>query len=1325
MSTPKRVMMTATQVGLLVESQLSYHPALNTIHICSRLQQEDVDTELLRDALQIIASRHDSLRLMMEPLAKAGPVQWALPHIKVDFKFLDWSDRDPAQSEIALQEFLARNSQLVMPFDKAPPWRVRLIKLAPENSVIIWSAHHAIQDGTALSLIYSELFKVYSDLCDGSEGAAELPPAPSFIEHCAALEQLDHRPAQDYFRQYLAGFDAPNKLDNVFLSHDDTSNQARLMLDRTLGRDSADRLRERAKTWGVTVSDMVLAAWGLVMARCSGRDEAVFGVTRSGRFLLPGAVASGGCRINTLPCRISLAGRSLIDLLTDIRQFALAVRDFEHTPLSAITQVSDLPRTGAPYDSAVMFDRRSLEETHQEICPRFGKVQSQELTQMSGGLLLSAYDNPELELRLEYDPKLYSTEGIARIADYTRAVLIAFSADDLNPQTPVGAIDMLPSAERDALLAAGRPRHPARPDLPVIDKFEQVARQHALHPALRQVGVADTLTYDQLDARANHLAWHLRENGIRPGDIVGLALPRGLDYVAAVLAVLKVEAAFMPLDPSYPAALLQRMIQQSGAVMLMASDAAAQHLGPQSIPVSLLEQPEMQGSANDAPPRGPHDPQRPAYLIFTSGSSGDSKGVVVSQNAINHHTRAIVEAFNLDPTDRVLQFTSLNFDISIEEILPTLLSGATLVMRSLQMAQELPDFLAAMQQEAITVANLPTAFWHVLCAHLDDIAAPPNLEAHLRLLIVGGERPSPAAAARWRAMFPAIRWMNGYGPTEATITATLYEADHKTPTARDIPIGRPTGGGLAYVMSPDGSLAPSGVSGELWIGGPIVAQGYIGRPDLTEPVFVTDPILGTPARAYRSGDMVSWLPDDLLAYHGRMDRQVKLNGFRIELGAIEVALESAPQVTAAVVGVDNANSAHARLLAWITTRSQMSDDDLAALRTSLRDQLPAFMLPRIIPVDHFPQTPGGKVDLARLPRPQNNEQISSAPANAKTAKVQAIFEQLLRLPQVGPDQSFFEIGGNSLMSVRLMSLLERDFGRRIGLATLYLNATPRLIAAELSRPAEGLDCIVPIQPQGNRPAIFAVHILGANGNFFRPLSDHLGPDQPVIGLTTNLLDPTCPKTLPEIAALYLTSIMRHSPTGPVNLIAVSQGGYIAFELAQQLLAQGREVGGLYLIDATGPGGRPRQRKLRSPAYYLSKFLENGAQILRDRSTTLGKDLHYVLTRWRMILIRQFGGDISRMAHEPSAHQTVIDLAINAYKPKPYPGKITVFRATTPDTDTPAGLASGLGWATVAPGRVRVIDTKGDHLSILAEPEVALFATSLQRVMSETSEAVSR
>ena len=1322
---PVMVAMTPSQVGLLAESVLSGKPALNLLQIIARFQGEAVDEPAMRAAWQAMASRHPALRMSMDPLNPAGPRLTFHPAIEVDFAVLDWSHVPESRHEARLAEWIEQDRRQAVICDCAPCWRVRLIKCADDQATIVWTFHHALLDGSGYRIILRDMFDLYEGCCADRSPPNVASDKPDFVTFCDAIAALDHTDAKIFFRDHLSGFDTPNRLDPIFAPHRDLNaqddRQKRMHLVERLDAELSNAIRTRAAQAGSTTANMISAAWALVMARCSGRDEVVFGLTRSGRYLVKDGDMIAGCQINTLPCRAQLSGQTVDALLHQLRDFTRAIHAFEHTPSSAISEVCDVQGGVNLFDSFVLFERGSLPlQMQSQQADRHIEEQSQMATMMS----LSAYDDPEMLLRFDGDPSRISDEGAKRIFGYLRTALrqLAFAPSDL----PLSCVDMLSASETQHLLALSKPEVPTFEDgKSIIAQFEEIARRQPDHIAVSQIGTADKLSYAALDSYANHLAHQLYDRGVKPGQVVGLALPRGPDFIAALLAVLKIQAVFLPLDPSYPAAALQDMITRSEVVATFATQETAAHFLPRDMPVLLLGGDRVISGKNAPLARGPYDPMGRAYIIFTSGSTGKPKGVEVPHSALSQHAQAMTHLFALSPSDHVLQFASLNFDVSIEEILPTLLAGGHLVMRNDDVAQSIPHLLAALQTHHITVCNLPTAFWHVLVAHLES--SGDRVASSLRLMIVGGERVSGEVLTSWQAMHPDIRWVNGYGPTEATITSVCYEATDICFKGGPVPIGRPTGHARAYVVAQDGSLAPEGVSGELWVGGAAVALGYLHRPDLTSEVFLTDHFEAhctdaRPARIYRTGDRVAWLPEGNLAYHGRMDRQVKLRGYRIELSAIEAALETHAAVSNVVVLLDKADTDQARLLAWVRLHDGATATDVS-LSQDLTRHLPAYMVPHITIVEHFPETPGGKIDTAALPRPVAATLVESAPADAATLQVMNIFCVLLGRKDVGPDQSFFDLGGHSLLSVRLMSLLERDFNRRLTLATLYQAPTPRQIAAKLSllQLDKFPDCLVPLQPFGSRPPLYAVHILGDKGVFFQPLADRLGRDQPLLGLTMDLLDPSAPDSLSEIAAIYAANIQRHNRDRPTQLIAVSQGSYLAYELAQQLLARGCDVAALYLLDAEGPGGRPRRRPQRSVGAYAHKLRHNFRGVVAGRRQEFSNELKFRYNRLRLSLSRIPGiSTFVRPSSTVAAHQAAIDLAIASYQPQPYTRKITLFVGRDNQFDTPEGIASGLGWDVVASGGLQVIETAGDHLTMIREPDLGELEQHLRPLLDNVA-----
>jgi len=567
----------------------------------------------------------------------------------------------------------------------------------------------------------------------------------------------------------------------------------------------------------------------------------------------------------------------------------------------------------------------------------------------------------------------------------------------------------------------------------------------------------ESLTYHQLNEQANHLAHSLHTLGITPDQLVGICLPRSADMLIALLAVLKAGAAYVPLDPVYPAERLSFMLQDSRARLLLTHQ-ALQALPEQTLArICLDSEPDRQRIAA-CPPTNPSTQVQPhhlAYVIYTSGSTGTPKGVAIEHRSLVNHACAFQRYLGLHPGDRLLQFASLSFDTAAEEIFPTLGSGATLLLRP-----ELCDpltFLRFAGDEAITVLNLPTAYWGALCAAVAEHPVPRP--GALRTVLVGGERAALKSLQVWqRWTGEQITWINAYGPTETTISATFYTATPHDQASETVPIGRPIANAEMYVLDEALQPTPIGVPGELYIAGQGLARGYLYREALTRERFVPCPFRSQPGqRMYRTGDLVRYRSDGQLEFLGRIDQQVKIHGYRIELGEIEAALSLHPDIQACVVTARNDAQEQPHLIAYVIATAT-ARPTIESTREFLRQRLPAYMLPSaLVPLPAFPLTPNDKVDYKALPAPQPVH-FATAPAAtlARTPieqRLAAIVAPLLgrEAESMDIDENFFLSGGNSLMGIQFVAQIARAFGTQVPLRELLEHPTLRSLAGSLEQ----------------------------------------------------------------------------------------------------------------------------------------------------------------------------------------------------------------------------------------------------------------------------------
>ena len=1300
--------LTPLQQSMYASASLTGRPWHYVEQVVVHLPSEALDADAMGAAWSQLALAHPALRAVIVAGTSALPVQQVTAPCSIVPNEVDWRHLDQVQIDQELTVFLHKDRAAGVDATIAPAFRVAIFQTGPARSVLVWTFPHSLLDGRSFAPLLDEVFLRYQQICSGTPKAEDAAPEPCRFEtHCRALAKMSDADGVEYFAKALSGWEGSEGLVVA-----DVEPTRKVELDHHLTKAQTRALVDLAQRSGVTVSTIVLAAWGVVLARYTGQGDVVFGNTRNGRYLVGDAANAAGCFITTVPVRVQLNPKlSIGALLKQVREDQIAVRPFEHTPLTSIRRRLDVPPCRQIFDSVVMFDFGTLETQLHGLGGGWPNRKVDLLEEGDTPVSIAAYMGSELKLVVEYDPAQVP-EG-ARIATYLRQFLTALESADID--TPLGAVTMLDAKEQQQITqCAGPEPAPESDGATCIDLFEQAAQKSPDHIALMQPG-ATSISYAALDQSAQTIATQLRASGVTPGDIVGICMARGAPFITSILAVWKAGAAFVPMDPSYPIETLDIIAQDSGARLVL-SDGSHSALKVQTVTLKTLA--EVKGKASGLPQGQGRNKDDLAYVIFTSGSTGRPKGVMVTHQSLAAHAHAIIPHFGLTSDDRVLQFAALSFDVALEEIVPTLLSGATLVLRSDEMAQSVPAFLQQVDVLGITVTNLPTGFWVALTDVLDRQSSV--FPASVRLVIVGGERVPLSTLKRWRKRLPDLRWVNGYRPTETTITCTTHDVTEQDLLGESVPIGRALGHARAWTLSADGALAPGGIEGELFISGPAVAKGYINDPDRTAQSFLTavfDPDVG---RIYATGDQVVWR-DGLLHYLGRMDRQIKLRGFRIELGQIEAALETQDTIDRVHAAVIPIGSGQPQLVAWYSAPDGTQQPTPESVKDWSVQTLPPQMRPLPVAVNEWPQTPGGKIDVARLPRPESvagettDEEMSDGPL---VQEIASLFAEVLQVDAVGPATSFFDAGGDSLSLLRLMPELERAFDVSMKPTAIYADPTPRGVARALQDENPNPLVIIPIQTEGELSPLYGVHVLGDNGSFFRPLSEVLGNQQPVLGLTVGLLTETTPTTVPDIARFYLHQIERHQPTGPLSLIAVSAGSYAALELAQQLLVTGRDVQALILLDAEGPAGRARIGRAARVAVHLQQTLRHGwpylaAQFAKRKEARMQ---NAALVRMRSAddsddetLAENLGGVDDFIA----ANQ----IAIDDYTPQPYGRRLTIYRAADDKFDSADAIKNGLGWAPIAVAGFDVIDVPGDHLGILDWPNVQTLGARIKALLA--------
>ncbi|MET0396875.1 MAG: amino acid adenylation domain-containing protein [Longimicrobiaceae bacterium] len=1019
-----------------------------------------LDPRTLRRALTEIVRRHEALRTVFRDTG-GDPEQVVLPPAPfpvpaVDLSGLAEPDREREAVRVAAREMLR-------PFDleRGPLLRVQVVRVDDAEWLLLGNIHHAVSDGWSTGVLVREVSTLYGAFSRGAP--SPLPELPLQYADYAVWQRGWLRGATlerqvDFWRERLRG--APPLLELPL-------DRPRPALPDLAGGDfpfalppaELDALRGLARREGATVFVVLLAALQALLARSGAGDDVPVGTSAAGRTRLE-LEPLIGFFVNTLVLRGDLSGAPTgRELLRRVRETLLEAHAHQDLPFERV--VAGLrPERSLAYNPLFQVFLAMVNVDSGEL--RLGDV---EMT----GVRTDAYV-AQFELALvvsdqrgrvystfSYRKELFDESTVERLSARLRRLVAGMAAD---PGARVDGIDLLAPEERRAVLAASRGADagPA-PERTLHALFAGAAERTPDAPAVEVEG-GGSLTYAELHARSDRLAGFLASRGAGPEAAVGVCMRWSPAMVAAVLGILEAGAVYLPLDPGDPPERLAYVMGDAGARLLLADASTEGRIpdGPwETVVLDDDGSTEYEASSLSHSPF----PENAAYVIYTSGSTGAPKGVVVEHRAAAAHSLAFAELAGLGAGDRVLQFASAAFDVSLEQLFPTLLAGAALVLRGPE--QWSPEsFGERARALGITVANLPVAYWQAAAEDTEggkDAPAP-------RLVVVGGEAVPSAAVRRWRERFPAPhRLLNGYGPTEAVVTATVHElpehfpGDWPWPAA---PIGGPLPGRAAYVLDDAGEPAADGIPGELYLGGPTLARGYLGRPELTAERWLPDPFSGVAgARLYRSGDRARRGPGGALEFLGRTDRQLKVRGFRIEPGEVEAALLRHPAVREAAV-VAAGEGAAARLVAYLVPAAGRDAPAAAELREGLRGVLPEHLVPAaFVALERLPLTPGGKLDRRSLPAPEAG--IAAAeyvpPRTPDEERLAAIFAEVLGVERVGAGDHFFDLGGHSLLATRVVARVHREMGVEVPVRVLFEAPTVAALAAWLqdARPAPELE----------------------------------------------------------------------------------------------------------------------------------------------------------------------------------------------------------------------------------------------------------------------------
>ncbi len=1292
------------QMGMLFHSayspeSLAYHN-VTTFHL-----QGEIDPEALRRALAKLASRHPALRTSFDLDGFSQPVQLVHREAEIPLGVEDLRGLSPEEREAAVQARFEEEKARRFDWTRAPLVRFHLQLLGEGEVQLTWAEHHAILDGWSVASMLADLFRLYRAELEGDVPPAP-PPARAFRDFVALEQQaLTGTADWDYWSAHLAD---RTSLRLPRWPGAAADGEARVRtVHRILPAALVEDLGELAASAEVPLKSVLLAAHLRTVGELLGSRDVLTGLVSNGRPESAGAEQALGLFLNTVPFRLRDLSGSWRDLAREAFRLERELMPHRRYPMAELQR-----RLGA---GEPLFEV-SFNYVHFHVLQGvtgLALLGSEDVAETNFPLAVSfsrAIDGSRLRLALQYDTRELHP---AQVEGFAELYLRALAAIAREPAAPCRETPLLSADQRYQILVEWNDSAAPFPADRCLHELveEQVDRTPGAVALEWEEG---TLTYRELDRRANRLAHRLRALGVEPETRVGLCVERSPGMLVGLLAVLKAGGAFVPLDPEYPGERLAFMIEDSGLRVLLSQPHLARNLPELDIPVLGLED----GDGRDDRLERRLGPDQAAYVIYTSGSTGRPKGVEVAHRGVVNRLAWAQRAYPVTAADRVLQKAAFSFDFSVWECFAPLMAGARVVLARPGGHKDPAYLVSTIREHGITLV-------HFVPSMLKAFLAEEGIEEcrSLRFVFSGGETLPLDVQETFFARVPATL-RNQYGPTEITIDVADWVCRPGDPPRGSVPIGRPLANGAMLVLDDGLEPVPPGVAGDLYLGGPGVARGYRNRPDLTAARFIPHPFPSRSGeRLYRTGDRARHFPDGTVEFLGRLDDQVKVRGFRIELGEVEAALLAHPALRAAAVAARRDPGAQeARLVAYVVPRGAEAPA-AGELRGFLRQTLPDYMLPAaFVPLAGLPLTVNGKLDRRALPAPEEAARKTKAapvpPRDELEGQLLTLWEEVLGLSPIGVQDDFHELGGHSLTAVRLTTRVEKAFGVRLPVSSVLEAATVERLASLLRRgQAPGRRPLVPLQTRGQGRPLFLVHPVGGNVFCYRDLARSLGSDRPVYGLQA--VPDGAPASLESLASFYLEAVREVQPEGPYLLGGWSLGGTIAYEMARQLEGAGEDVALLAMIDVAAParegGEEPGDGELlvrlaadlvrlsgRAPSF--------GVEVLEGLDREAGLD--------RLLTLGRAEGILPPDLEAPQL-QDLFDVfrrhlrAARGYTPGGYGGCVAFFRA---GGSMPSGTVDPtFGWERLADTDLHLID--GDHYSLLRAPRVETLAGALKRLLA--------
>ncbi|MEC1777365.1 non-ribosomal peptide synthetase [Bacillus mojavensis] len=1305
------------------------------IPVAVRLSGE-LNQEALQAALYDLISRHESLRTIF-PESQGTSYQHILD--------ADQARPDLYVTEIKKEELSKRLAAAARySFDLAaePAFRAELFVIGPDEYVLLLLVHHIVGDGWSLTPLTRDLTAAYTARCHGR--APEWTPlAVQYADYALWQQSLlgsEHDPDSliagqlAFWKERLEDLPDQLELPTDYSRPAEPSHQGDTIHFR-IDSELHSRLLELARANRVSLFMVLQSGLAALLTRLGAGTDIPIGSPIAGR----NDDALGdlvGLFINTLVLRTDTTGDpSFRELLDRVREVNLAAYENQDLPFERLVEVLNPVRSRATHPLfQVMLAFQNTPDAELNLpgtesslhIHSVGSAKFDVTLEISESRLDDGTPNG-LEGLLEYSTDLFKRETVQALAD---RLLRLLEAAEAAPDQKIGSLDILAPEERSITATDWQSVSEKIPQACLPELFE---KQAALSPDSIAVVYKDkAMSYTELNERANRLARLLISKGVGPEQFVALALPRSLDMTIGLLAVLKAGAAYLPLDPDYPADRIAFMLNDARPAIIITSSQVENQIPPaENVPKIVLDDPELCEKLKTYSPLNPNhtdrirplSPFNTAYVIYTSGSTGVPKGVMIPHQNVTRLFGATDHWFRFGSDDVWTMFHSYAFDFSVWEIWGPLLHGGRLVIVPHDISRSPEAFLRLLVKEGVTILNqTPSAFYQFMQAEREQ----PDLgqALSLRYVVFGGEALELSRLEDWYHRHPeqAPKLINMYGITETTVHVSYIELDRNIAAIRAnslIGCGIPDLG--VYVLDERLQPVPPGVAGELYVSGAGLARGYLGRPGLTAERFIADPFGPPGTRMYRTGDVARRRADGSLDYVGRADHQVKIRGFRIELGEIEAALVQHPQLEDAAVIVREDQPGDKRLAAYVIPSSEETFDT-AELRRYAAERLPDYMVPSaFMTMKELPLTPNGKLDRKALPAPDFAAAVTGrGPRTPQEEILCDLFMEVLHLPRVGIDDRFFDLGGHSLLAVQLMSRIREALGVELSIGNLFEAPTVAGLAErlEMGSSQSALDVLLPLRTSGDKLPLFCVHPAGGLSWCYAGLMTNLGTDYPIYGLQARGIGQRdeLPKTLDDMAADYIEQIRTIQPKGPYHLLGWSLGGNVVQAMATQLQKQGEDVSLLVMLDAYPNHFLPIKEAPDDEEALIALLALGGY----DPDSLGDKPLDFETA---IEILRRDGSALASLDESVilNLKNTYVNSVgiLGSYKPKTFRGNVLFFRSTIiPEWFDPIEPDS---WKPYIDGQIEQIDIDCRHKDLCQPEPLAVIGRVLAAKLEEMNQ----